>query len=89
LIRKANDGGSLSENEDFIFNEVFLSTWGFHYMTFGRAITNGRDPRPPAKSFTRYLKRYPGFRSKFESEGFRSLLNERHQEFIDLVNTVD
>jgi hypothetical protein len=84
LIRRATDAGSLSDDERFTFNEIFLSTWVFHFYSFARASANGRDPTPPASSLVRYLKRYPGFRTNFESEEFRNIL-DRILELVDSI----
>jgi hypothetical protein len=88
LIRRATDAGSLSDDERFIFNEIFLSTWVFHFYSFARASANGRDPTPPAESLVRYLKRYPGFRTNFESEEFRNILGKKHKDFLELVDSI-
>ena len=88
LIRKANDNVSLSDDELFVLNEIFLSIWAFHFFAFVRAKTHGRSRRPPGTSFVRYLRRYPGFLAIYESNEFRSLLDVPHKEFLDLIDSI-
>ena len=88
LIRKANGGARLSDDELFVLNEIFLSVWAFHFFAFARARTHGRTRRPPAASLARYLRRYPGFLTIYESDDFRSLLDLPHKEFLDVVDNI-
>ena len=82
IIRKANEGESLSDGEAFILNEVFLSAWAFHHFASVRASIYGRDTIIPAQNFARMLRKYPGFVPIYESASFRNDMGIYPKEFL-------